>query len=164
MTRRIELADLPERFRAQAAAQLQVKHESGAPKEIFDQVKRTWGRSRPGLPHHTQLEMAIRTEKRGMNKLEAAYSCYLEALVHSKNVIRWRFEPLKLRIGRSAYYKPDFMVVVGSFGHEKIELHETKGFWREAARVRIKVAADLFPEFTFIAIQRKGGFWTEERF
>jgi len=137
--RAIELNDLPPHVRAQAAAQIGCKN-------VAIGIKRD------------------PSEKKCMNKLESAYASYLEALVHSKNVIRWRFEPLKLRIGRAAYYKPDFMVVVGSFGHEKIELHETKGFWREAARVRIKVAADLFPEFEFIGVQRKGGEWTEERF
>jgi hypothetical protein len=46
-------------------------------------------------------------------------------------------------------------------------LYEVKGMWREAARVRIKVAADRHP-FRFIAVTKRlvrdGGGWKEELF
>ena len=96
-----------------------------------------------------------------MNKLESAYSEHLE-LQRSAGEIRWhRYAPMRLRLADGAYYKPDFGVWKrdGSF-----ELHETKGFWREAARVRIKVAAELFPMFRFVAIKRVGGNWVREEF
>lgn len=97
---------------------------------------------------------------RQMNKLECAYASHLEALKLAGEVLWHRFEPMKLRLANGAYYKPDFGVKLrdGSF-----EFHETKGFWREAARVRIKVAAELFP-FKFIAITRDGGNWKREEF
>lgn len=97
---------------------------------------------------------------RGMNKTEAAYSDYLQMLKGSGEVLWWRFEPMRLRLANGAWFKPDFGVKLrdGSF-----EFHETKGFWREAARVRIKVAAELFP-FRFIAVKRTKGGWSREEF
>ncbi len=98
---------------------------------------------------------------RGMNKTEAAYHAHLQTL-HALGVVTWhRFEPMKLRLATGAYYKPDFGVRLES---GEFQLHETKGHWREAARVRIKVAAELFPFFRFIAIKRVNGGWQREEF
>lgn len=100
----------------------------------------------------------------GMNKTETAYSELLELRRLSGEIVDYRFEGLKLRLADGAWYKPDFFVVFP--GH--IELHEVKGFWREAARVRVKVAAELYPAFKFIAIKRRpkklGGGWDQEEF
>lgn len=95
-----------------------------------------------------------------MNKIEAAYARYLEVLKAAGDVLWYRFEPMKLRLADGSYYKPDFGVLTRDC---LFEFHETKGFWREAARVRIKVAAGLFP-FKFIAIQRNGDGWVREEF
>jgi hypothetical protein len=104
---------------------------------------------------------APRSAANKMNKLEAAYDQHLELLKAAGEIRGHRFQPMRLRLATGAYYKPDFGVWKrdGSF-----ELHETKGFWREAARVRIKVAAELFPMFLFIAIKRDGGNWQREEF
>ena len=83
-------------------------------------------------------------------------------------------EPLRLKIGRNAYYKPDFLVV-GGYDQNLDALHpvnvvfyEVKGHWREAARVRIKVAASKYPWARFIAVvkqkKKDGGGWKEEAF
>jgi hypothetical protein len=49
----------------------------------------------------------------------------------------------------------------------QMEIHETKGFWTDDARVKIKVAADMYP-FKFVAIKARakkdGGGWAEEVF
>lgn len=97
---------------------------------------------------------------RGMNKTEAAYERHLYALVEAGEVLWYRFEPMRLRLANGAYYKPDFGVKLRD---GSLEFHETKGHWREAARVRIKVAAELFP-FRFIAVTRNGGGWAREEF
>lgn len=96
-----------------------------------------------------------------MNKTEAAYAQHLDLQKAAGEILWWRREPMRLRLADGSYYKPDFGVVPRDC---VFELHETKGFWREAARVRIKVAAELFP-FKFIAIKRaKGGGWDREEF
>jgi len=46
-------------------------------------------------------------------------------------------------------------------------MHEVKGFWQDDARVKIKVAADMYP-FRFIAVKprakKDGGGWQTEAF
>ena len=49
----------------------------------------------------------------------------------------------------------------------QMEAHEVKGFWRDDARAKIKIAADQYP-FRFIAVTAKakkaGGGWSVESF
>lgn len=76
------------------------------------------------------------------------------------------YEPIKLKLGRGAYYTPDFVEWSDS-GDPRPICWEIKGpFFREAARVRIKVAASKFPRMRFIVVRRKpkkeGGDWYEE--
>ena len=44
-----------------------------------------------------------------------------------------------------------------------MEMHEVKGFWRDDARVKIKVAADIYP-FRFLAIKKAKDGWEKESF
>lgn len=77
-------------------------------------------------------------------------------------ILGWWYEPMTLHLGGGVKYKPDFGVLPKSREYRFIE---TKGFWREAARARIKLAASIFP-FPFTAIQwdKDRELWTEERF
>jgi len=96
-----------------------------------------------------------------MNKTEAAYADHLKLRQMAGEIITYRFEAFKLRLADNTFYSPDFVVTC----QHQIECHEVKGFWRDDARVKIKVAAALFPEFAFIAVQygKKTG-WTIETF
>ena len=99
-----------------------------------------------------------------MNKTEAAYEQHLALRVKAGEIQSYMFEPMSLRLGKSCFYMPDFMVVtIEGF----VAFHEVKGFWREDARVKIKVAAAKFPMFVFLAVQRskrsRNG-WTTEVF
>ena len=95
-----------------------------------------------------------------MNGLEADYADRLGLLQLAGEIQVWRFGSLRFHLGGGAWYKPDFLVVLPD---GLVELHETKGHWREAARVRIKVAAAAFPEFRFVAVTKpKGQDWTFE--
>ena len=98
-----------------------------------------------------------------MNGLEKRYAALLDIQKALGNIKLWRFEPLKLRLAPSTFYSPDFELVMPDGG---IELHETKGFWEDDARVKIKWAAKEFTEFTLVAVTwdkaRKD--WKYERF
>lgn len=86
------------------------------------------------------------------NKLEAAYAAHLEAQKRAGMLLDWCYQPLRLILADRTTYEPDFLVIT----MERLLLFdETKGFWRDDARVKIKVAARLFPWFTFRAITRK---------
>jgi hypothetical protein len=47
-----------------------------------------------------------------------------------------------------------------------LEFHETKGFWRDDALVKIRAAAEQYPWFRFLAFRKlpKGGGWQRETF
>ena len=44
------------------------------------------------------------------------------------------------------------------------EIHEVKGHWTDDARVKIKVAAELYPYYRFSAVRRVKGEWVREVF
>jgi len=94
-----------------------------------------------------------------MNKLETAYSYLLESRKNAGEIILWAFDAVKLRIAGNTFYTPDFMVQLAD---GTIEFHEVKGHWEDDARVKVKVAAEVFP-FTFVCITKEKGLWKYER-
>lgn len=92
-----------------------------------------------------------------MNKLETSYS---EFLSQNPDVVWFKYEGVSLKLADKTRYSPDFIVMKKDF---QIEFHEVKGYWEDQARIKIKVAADLFP-FKFIAIKKLKGQWIEEIF
>jgi hypothetical protein len=97
----------------------------------------------------------ILTKTIKMNRTEAAYADQLELLKIAGKIIDWRFNAIRFRMADGAYYKPDFMIIK----EDCCELHEVKGFWREAAKVRIKVAAELYPWFRWVVVRLVKGKW-----
>lgn len=99
-----------------------------------------------------------------MNKTEAAYADYLESLKAKGAVLWYRFEGVKLRLADNTFYTPDFAVMSAA---GTLEMHEVKGYWQDDARVKIKVAAEMYP-FRFVAIKaeskKNGGGWKIEDF
>jgi len=95
-----------------------------------------------------------------MNKTESAYARHLELLKHAGDVLWWKFEGMKLRLADNTFYTPDFVLL--NRGSE-ICAHEVKGFWEDDARVKIKVAASIYP-IKFVAVTRKAGEWVYEDF
>lgn len=98
------------------------------------------------------------------NKTEQAYENLLEAMLIAGDVLWYKFEGMKLRLADNTFYTPDFAVMLSN---GQIEMHEVKGFWQDDARVKIKVAAALYP-FRFVAAKPKakkhGGGWELEVF
>lgn len=97
-----------------------------------------------------------------MNATERAYASELELLKQTGEVAWYKFEGVKLRLADNTFYTPDFavMLINGS-----LQMHEVKGFWTDDARVKIKVAADMYP-FEFFALKARpkkagGGFASE---
>lgn len=98
-----------------------------------------------------------------MNRTEEAYARLLDTLIACKDVLWWKFEGVKLRLAANTFYSPDFLVLRSDGA---LECHEVKGHWQDDARVKIKVAASIYP-FKFIAAQpvsKKAGGWKVEEF
>lgn len=105
-------------------------------------------------------------KKRGeMNRTEAAFAREeLEFQKLSGAITNYQYEAIKFRLANGAWYTGDFAAFPAlSNADQRITIYEVKGFLREAAHVRIKVAAELFPMFKFIMCfkQKKanGGGW-----
>jgi hypothetical protein len=95
-----------------------------------------------------------------MNRTEASYGARLELLKGAGEVVWYRFEGLKFRLADSTFYTPDFAVMLAD---GTLEAHEVKGHWTDDARVKIKVAAEMYP-IRFLAIKKKAGGWEREDF
>jgi hypothetical protein len=93
-----------------------------------------------------------------MNGLEQRFAVFLQERKLAGEIEEWRFEAVKFRIGEKCFYTADFMVVES----EQITFYETKGFWEDDARVKIKAVAALFPWFRFVGVKFERGEWKLE--
>lgn len=103
---------------------------------------------------------ASRPEADAMNGTERRYAELLETQRRNGEILRWDFESVKLRLADLTYYTPDFRVILLD-GTE--EFHEVKGFWRDDARIKIKVAAEQHP-YRFVAVSLVKKEWKREVF
>jgi len=88
--------------------------------------------------------------KDGMNSLERRYADHLHKRQMAGEVHSFAFERHNLKLADKTYYKPDFEVMLPD---GSIEFHEVKGYMQEDANVKIKVAAEQFPQFVFRLVQ-----------
>lgn len=102
----------------------------------------------------TSIEVAPSKVEDDLNKTERAF---LEKL-RSENHAWIGTQAVTLLLADHCRYTPDFVTVTDG----ALIAWEVKGFWRDDARVKIKVAARQFRFIRFVAVQRKGGAWTEE--
>jgi hypothetical protein len=118
-----------------------------------------------GMDSLTRLRALGRMKDGKMNKTEEAYSHYLEALRACGDVVWWIFESIKLRLADNTFYTVDFFVMASS---GQLEAHDVKGakeIIMDDAKVKIKVAASMYPFVFKIAIPQKkshGGGWNIE--
>lgn len=98
-----------------------------------------------------------------MNKTETAYAELLEGRKLMGEILGWRFEAYKLRLADNTFFTADFVVQLPS---GEIQLHEVKASTKagktlieDDAAVKIKVAAEQFPEFRFCLAVKTGSGW-----
>lgn len=93
------------------------------------------------------------------SKLEAEYAQMLEAQARSGLIKSWMYEGITVRLADGVRFTVDFNVI-GLDG--SLSMVETKGFMREAARVRLLVAARMFPLWSWFLVRKKRGAFTVE--
>jgi hypothetical protein len=98
------------------------------------------------------------------NKWESAYAAeVLDPLLLTGEIIWYGFEAEKLRLAGKTYYTPDFVVLTKELRKEFVEV---KGFVRDDAIAKLKIAAEQFP-FRFQMVRKKsvseGGGWETVR-
>lgn len=73
-----------------------------------------------------------------------------------------RYEAITFRLADRTTYCPDFMVQAED---ATLTFYEVKGYWGKGnGRVKVKVAAELYPEFRFVGVQWRDNAWTFEAF
>jgi len=90
-----------------------------------------------------------------MNKWEQQY---LQHLLSLPGVVSASYEPITLRLADRTGYTPDFLVVMAD---GSVQFHEVKGYSRDDAIVKFKVAAELYKN-VFVIVRKGGaGSWEE---
>lgn len=113
------------------------------------------------------LQALGRLKAGAMNKSEAAYAALLESRKQAGEVAWFKFEGIKLRLADNTFYTPDFAVMLAD---GRMECHEVKGaraIFQDDAKVKVKVAAELYPfvfRVAFPVAKRSGGGWSMEDF
>jgi hypothetical protein len=84
----------------------------------------------------------------------------LEFRKRAGEIVSYKYEPIKLRLADNTYYIPDFEVVYQGHDEQFVQFHEVKGgFIRKMGWTKLKIAADLYPEFSFMLCQCIKGEW-----
>lgn len=101
-----------------------------------------------------------------MNKTEAEYDAVLRTLLYTGSILWYKFEGIKLALASNTTLTVDFAVLTAD---GVLEMHDAKGgrgVYMEDAKVKMKVAASLYPFRFKVAFKRKksegGGFEIEE--
>lgn len=144
------LSEIPERFHAEIMQQLLKP----------DPVKTTT--PIPAIPVPVQASR-LRQDTKGLNKTEAEFLAYLEGryvgrVIHAQSIT--------LTLANGVRYTPDFFC--GQLGPaNKPIFWETKGFMRDDASVKIKVAARVHEWAAFYLVtkipKKKGGGWDMQK-
>lgn len=105
--------------------------------------------------------MAVgRTERGVMNKTEARYASeILDVRKALGEIAEYWYESIKLRLADGSWFTVDFFVMLAN---GTLEAHEVKGHVRDAAMIRIKVAAEKYPFRFIMSFKQKkseGGGW-----
>lgn len=123
---------------------------------IEDLVRRG---NRPVVPSSAPVVAKGALKARVMNKTEALYAERLEGMRAAGEVVWFAFEAVTLRLADDTRYTPDFAVLTAD---REWEAHEVKGAWaifRDDAKVKIKVAAAMFPIRFYVCVPRREGGW-----
>ena len=109
-----------------------------------------------GIPVVVKAQTVPRMEGK-QNQTEAKYARKLEQDRLAGRIVRYDFEPVKLRLADMTHLTPDFRVILAD-GTE--EYHEVKGgYVREDGWIKLKLAAELHP-YVFKMAQFRKGVWT----
>lgn len=102
-----------------------------------------------------------RKDTRYRSKAEARYADVLEAERMAGRIRSWRYEAITLKLADRVRYTPDFLVVYTDLC---MALHEVKGgYIRDDARIKLRVAVEMYPWFAWVLAVYSRGAWEVER-
>lgn len=114
-----------------------------------------------------KLQALGRLKAGKMNKTEARFAQYLDLLLHSGQVLWWKFEGIKLILAANTSLTVDFAVLPADGVLQMIDVKGSKAIFTDDARAKMKIAAEMFP-FVFKAVypepKKAGAGWVFEVF
>lgn len=108
------------------------------------------------------FKAAGRLKSGEMNKTERRYSDHLSDRLLVGEILWYKFEGIKLRLADNTFLTVDFAVLSAD---GLLEMHDVKGaatIWSDDSKVKMKVAAELYPFIFKVAFPikaRDGGGW-----
>ena len=96
------------------------------------------------------------------SKTEWRYAEVLERWQQTGQILRWRYEALRLALAPQTTLTVDFLVTpVLNAVDQRLRFDEVKGatWFREDGWQKLKIAAALYPEFRFVRVQWKDNAW-----
>ena len=91
---------------------------------------------------------------------EKDFADRLELQRRAGEIKQWDYEPERLRIAKTAFYKPDFRVIRND---GTIVFYEVKGHFRPAAIIRMKVVVERHP-YIFYLVKKTKTDWDIQEF
>lgn len=133
---------------------------SSLPPKLREQAEKQLG-MQPVIIPEAKTPRALQPMKQDhgskMNKLETAFFEYLKTTGSLEDIYP---QGITLRLANGCRYTPDFSV----FAEECLVCYETKGpFFREDAKIKLKVAAHQYPQIRFYLVQKIEGQWRIEK-
>lgn len=101
------------------------------------------------------FEIKPSTDEEKLNKTERRF--LNERLRPLKKAVWIGIQAITLKLGDDCRYTPDFAAAFA----DRFIFYETKGFMRDDAQVKLKVAARNFPWATFVLVRWENHQWTE---
>jgi hypothetical protein len=105
--------------------------------------------------------LSVSTDEQKLNKTERAYLAHLRSIGYD-----WiGIQCITLKLGDDCRYTPDLWTIESQdsnmpMARGRLVAREVKGFMRDDALVKIKVAARMFPFVVFVLVRRqKSGGW-----
>jgi hypothetical protein len=118
--------------------------------------------AKPKAAGKAKLQALGRLKPGEMNKTEKRYAEHLEAEKQAGEILWYAFEAIKLKLADRTYLTVDFFVLRKDGSLEAHDCKGAKAIVTDDARVKMKVAASMFPWPFFFAYPVKGGGWQVE--
>lgn len=100
-----------------------------------------------------------------MNETEKRYDRHLTARLFAGEIKWFKFEGIKLRLADNTFLTVDFAVLRADNVLEMVDVKGAKAIYTDDAKVKNKVAAEMYPFVFKVAYPRAkkdGGGWDEE--
>lgn len=116
-----------------------------------------------------KASLSTKPRERGMNKTEARYADYLDALKCMGVLLWYAFETVKLRLADDMTYTPDFTIL---WADGRMSFVDVKAYWAKKGKpgitedslAKMKMAGEIYWMFTVKATWEFEGVWHERVF